>query len=271
MLSFAERVDRCWREKRVIVGHCSTRSTKPLRIADDFHGTPGVAAPMSCRRKRIFKAIRMRTSNLIFAAVAVFVIDSSAQAGHFCEHCGCHRNCRKVCRLECGKKKETKIEYGMECEDFCVPGHSKKCGVKVECDCNGHHHRTVIWQPTCAKVHTRKKLVKKEVTKEVPDYKWVVEEYCCVCGQCVKVDRDAKAPRAELSRDRLPLAATTFEGDDLSPDVTSQTHGRLASIAVDIDDEDEPAEATQMEASDEEENATRPAQARRPFLSLFSR
>lgn len=132
----------------------------------------------------------MRHCIMLAAVAALVACATRAEAGRFfCHHCGCCRNCKKICRLKCEKKEESKIEYVCECEDFCIPGPSKKCGVKTECDCDGHH-RKILWQPTCARVHTRKKLVKKEVTKEVPDYKWVVEEYCCVCGHWVKVDRE---------------------------------------------------------------------------------
>lgn len=136
--------------------------------------------------------MNVRTALLVIAATAALAIPTAARAGHFfCDQCGCHQNCRKVCKLVCEKKKETSTEYTSECEDFCIPGPSHKCGVRYEHDeCGGHPHRKIIWQPTCAKVHTRKKLIKKEVTKEVPDYKWVVEEYCCICGTLVKIERD---------------------------------------------------------------------------------
>lgn len=139
----------------------------------------------------------MRQSILLAATALLLACAARAEAGRFfCHHCGCCQNCKKICRLKCEKKKDTKTEYVCECEDFCVPGPSKKCGVKVERDCDGHH-RTILWQPTCARVRTRKKLVKKEVTKEVPDYKWEVEEYCCVCGHWVKVDRDKAKDKDE--------------------------------------------------------------------------
>lgn len=132
----------------------------------------------------------MRHCLLLAAMLLPLACVTRAEAGRvFCRHCGCWQNCKKVCHVKCETKKETKTEYVCECEDFCVPGPSKKCGVKIERDCLGRH-RTIIWQPRCARVHTKKKLVKKEVTKEVPDYKWEVEEYCCVCGHWVKVVRD---------------------------------------------------------------------------------
>jgi hypothetical protein len=147
----------------------------------------------AARPSHLLGGIDMRTAVLLLAAAAtaMLAMPPAARAGHlFCHQCGCHQNCRKVCKLVCEKKKETTIEYSSECEEFCIPGPSHKCGVCYERDeCGGHPHRKVIWQPTCAKVHTRKKLVKKEVTKEVPDYKWVVEEYCCICGVLVKMER----------------------------------------------------------------------------------
>jgi hypothetical protein len=146
-------------------------------------------------------------SPVLFAAAAILLLASSVEAASLCPHCGCHRDCKKVCRLICEKKKEKKTEYDVECEDFCIPGPSKRCGIKTECDCNGHRHCEYIWQPTCATVHTRKKPVKKEVTKEVPVYKWKVEEYCCVCGQLIKVDKKDKkaaAPDDKIKAERLP-------------------------------------------------------------------
>jgi hypothetical protein len=37
--------------------------------------------------------------------------------------------------------------------------------------------------PGSAKVHTKKKLMKKTVTKKVPSHKWVVEDLCDNCAQ----------------------------------------------------------------------------------------
>ncbi|HVX13202.1 MAG TPA: hypothetical protein VHC22_18600 [Pirellulales bacterium] len=146
-------------------------------------------------------------SHVLFAATAIVLLASSVEAASLCQHCGCHRNCKKVCRLICEKKKEKKTEYDVECEDFCIPGPSKRCGIKTECDGDGHRHCEFVWQPRCATVHTRKKLVKNEVTKEVPVYKWKVEEYCCVCGHLIKVeekDKKAAAPDDKIKAERLP-------------------------------------------------------------------
>jgi hypothetical protein len=127
----------------------------------------------------------MKALGIVLAVgLAAWACDAQAGIRH-CDHCGCRRNCKKYCRLVCGTKTETKTEYSCESEDFCVPGPSERCGVKSEFDCEGHKHRTTIWKPACAEVRTRTNLVKKEIKKEVPDYKWIVEEICPGCGHCV--------------------------------------------------------------------------------------
>lgn len=113
---------------------------------------------------------------MLACASALLSGDTRADTG-CCEHCGCRHKVKKVCRLVCETKKEKKAEYCCETEDFCVPGRSQRCG--TTCDCDGH--RKPVWKPTCARVRTKTKLVKKEVTKEVPTWKWVVEEICCDC------------------------------------------------------------------------------------------
>jgi len=149
-------------------------------------------------------------------AVGLVAWVSDVQAGYrHCDHCGCRQNCKKYCRLVCGTKTETKTVYSCESEDYCVPGPSEKCGVKCECDCEGHKHRTTIWKPTCAKVRTRTNLVKKEIKKEVPDFKWVVEEICGGCGHCVsRTERSAGTSLASID-DRAEGTESAIDG---SPD-----------------------------------------------------
>jgi len=153
----------------------------------------------------------MRSFGIVLAAgLVAWTADVQAGLRH-CGHCGCERDCNKVCRVECGTKKETKIEYSCECEDFCVPGRSRKCGVTCECDDHGCKTHRTVWQPTCGKVRTRKNLVKKEVSKEVPDYKWVVEEICSGCGQCACRTEHTRCPsQACLADDSeiRPVSAT---------------------------------------------------------------
>jgi len=125
----------------------------------------------------------------MFAGCVVLTFAASLSA-ECCKHCGCDDGCRKVCHLKCDVKKETKIEYSVECEDFCVPCKSEKVG--YECKCHTKHCllgckevccEKPVYEPTGAQIHTKKKLIKHEVTKEVPTYKWVVETLCddCAC------------------------------------------------------------------------------------------
>ncbi|MGD9722495.1 MAG: hypothetical protein AB7O59_13400 [Pirellulales bacterium] len=114
---------------------------------------------------------------LLLTAVALLFSPVLAVAGNCCAHCGCHDNCCKVCRVVCETKKVTKPVYDCECEDFCIPGKSECCWTCDEC---GHRKRE--YTPTCGKVHTRVKLVKRNETKEVKSYKWVVEDLCTNCA-----------------------------------------------------------------------------------------
>src|SRR5262245_5063790 len=111
-------------------------------------------------------------SLLCGAAVLVWlVLAAPLLAGDdCCAGCGCAAECCKVCRAVPSTKKVTKVTYECECEDFCVPGKSDHCVNYDECG-----HKKHIYTPTCAKVRTRTKLIKKETTTEVPTTKWVVE------------------------------------------------------------------------------------------------
>lgn len=129
-------------------------------------------------------------------ALALAATASAGEASQrYCGHCGCQRHCKKVCRLICGTKKETKTEYECQCEDICIPGRSVKCGEKCECNRLGIKCCHAVLKPVCGKVRTKRVLVKKQVEKEVPDYKWVVEKVCCHCGQ--KLDDNAAGGGAE--------------------------------------------------------------------------
>ncbi len=120
---------------------------------------------------------------LLLTMVAVTPMFAQGNGHHSCcPQCGCHQ-VRKVCRLVPDVKKVTKTVYDYECEDFCVPGPSKICGIKCVPDCDAHHgvRKEIIWQPCCGKVYTRKKLVKKTITEEKPGFKCVV---VCLCNSC---------------------------------------------------------------------------------------
>lgn len=124
-----------------------------------------------------------------------------------CHHCGCHDNLQKTCRLVCEEKEIKEPKYSVKCEDFCVPGPSKRCGKECECDCNSWFGHTCkwIWEPTtCAAVHTRKVLVKEEVKKKVPSYKWVVEYQCGGCGHCGAHEKVVDAKTAAQLQPPVP-------------------------------------------------------------------
>jgi hypothetical protein len=185
--------------------------------------------------------------------IAVAASISTAEAGqHLCNHCGCRQNCRKVCRLICGTKKEVKTEYSCECEDFCIPGPSQKCGVKCECNRLGIKCCHAVYKPTCAKVHTKRVLVKKEVSKEVPDYKWVVEEVCCHCGQCIDGTQQPTAgPKAAMALygAKVEADAALFESPGGIQQVSAEEEaidsyavGEEEALASDEDEEPQVSE-----------------------------
>jgi hypothetical protein len=90
-----------------------------------------------------------------------------------------------------------KITYTCECEDFCVPGVSKRCGTITETDEHGCEHCKPNYVPQCARVRTRTKLVKHVTEKEVQSYRWVVEYVCDSCAsRCAECAAGAPAKGA---------------------------------------------------------------------------
>jgi hypothetical protein len=118
---------------------------------------------------------------LLLAAAGAALADECCGNSECCARCGCNCCCQPVCRLVPATKKVPKIEYCCECEDFCVPGRSCHTVTYDECGCKQH-----CYTPTCGKVYTRTKLVKKETIEEKPGYKCVVEYVCdhCANGNC---------------------------------------------------------------------------------------
>jgi hypothetical protein len=112
-----------------------------------------------------------------------------------CAHCGACCACQKVCRLVCDAKKVEVVCWGVACEDFCLPKPSEPgCRhsriVCADCDASCDREPPVAapkrfvwrdWIPTCAKLFTKKKLMKKTETVTVPSFKWVVEDLCTDC------------------------------------------------------------------------------------------
>ena len=154
------------------------------------------------------------TRRCIVMLAAALAIVSVAEAGDgCCAHCGCKAECRKVCRLVYEEKKVEVLCWGCKCEDFCVPGPSGPgcrhcetvCGT-CEAHADGHEPHAkpkrfvwTEWFPSCAQVHTRKRLMRKAETVKVPSHKWVVEDLCPRCepecqGDTVRPGVEVPAP-----------------------------------------------------------------------------
>lgn len=108
-----------------------------------------------------------------------------------CIGCGHQCCCEKVCRLEKEEKKISVACWGSKCEHFCLPGPSCQCcrhceEVCTECEFKiSSASRTLSWYhwiPGCPEgIATKKKLMRKTVTKTVPSFKWVVVDLCPNC------------------------------------------------------------------------------------------
>jgi hypothetical protein len=92
----------------------------------------------------------------------------------------------------------------MKCEDFCSQGKSCRGCKNCEEVCQSAEKdgsgpciapQTFVWYdwiPGCSKgIYTKKKLMKKTVTKTVPSFKWVVED---LCAECEAKTQDALVP-----------------------------------------------------------------------------
>jgi hypothetical protein len=131
---------------------------------------------------------------ILLASLAAAVA-AKASAQDSCCHCGGGCGVRKVCRLVCESEVIKDYCYGCECEDFCIPGCAKRgclhcdgcCGELENCDCCDQRPWCRLewfnWCPTCAQPKSVKKLVKYEISREVPRHKWVVETVCEGCCQ----------------------------------------------------------------------------------------
>ena len=125
---------------------------------------------------------------ILTVVAAVWAV--AAGAGDFCcAVCGCHDRTNKVCHLVCETRKVQITCWGLQEEDFCVPGPSSRGDRHCETICESSlpcTERQFVWfdwAPSCtATVFTRKKLQKRIVTREVPSYKWVTEDLCPRCA-----------------------------------------------------------------------------------------
>lgn len=94
--------------------------------------------------------------------------------------------CGGNCRLETIEKKLEITCWRCECEEFCVPGPSLPGCQHSEAVCDSpagkkswfSASKLFVWRnwtPGCAKVQSRKKLMRKTVVKKVPSHRWVAE------------------------------------------------------------------------------------------------
>jgi len=147
---------------------------------------------------------RQFLGSMIAAAFAPVLATVGNAADRCCAHCGCSASrCRKVCRLVREDKKITTTCWGMQCEEICVPQPStpecKHCETvcpKTPEDKNiCAQPKKIVWTswiPGCgADVFTKRKLMKKTVTKTVPSFKWVVED---ACQQCISAIEPVTVP-----------------------------------------------------------------------------
>ncbi len=161
-------------------------------------------------------------------AVAIglaFAVQAHAGDG-CCAHCGCAAPCQKVCRLVCEEKKIEITCWGCKTEEFCLPGPSKRgcrhsetvCDLcEASCDSTLPHAKpkTFVWTewfPSCARIFTKKKLMKKTETVTVPSYKWVVEDLCNVCEAncpCASVPPGADIPPPPVAGAKVKIAPTS--------------------------------------------------------------
>ena len=105
--------------------------------------------------------------------------DKSAADGR-CDRCGSGCCVVKVCAPRCTTKEITKVSWQTECEDFCVPGRSRRCPDpcgRHACPCRGGG----TWEPGCGSVRSREVLVKKTTKESKATVEWKVEERCGTC------------------------------------------------------------------------------------------
>ncbi len=167
-----------------------------------------------------------------FGTVVLWNVRPAAAGGLCCALCGqSDENCEKVCRLVPTEKKITVTCWGCESEDICLPGPSRAscrhCEIACDVDggecshCRGLLRRYFVWAEwtpcshpcllcTQPKIVTKKKLMKKTVTKTIPAYKWVVEDLCADCEEGCLAEQTADGvlipPPPKLNEDVRILA-----------------------------------------------------------------
>jgi hypothetical protein len=146
-----------------------------------------------------YQSGRMLLWSLLMLAAVTNTIGPIHAQDACCCHCRGTDGCHKVCRLVCETKKVTVVCWGMQTEDFCVPGPSSVCMRHVECVCGDDTDPKAPctkpkkfpwteWIPASnAKIYTKNKLMKRTITKTIPSFKWVVEDLCENCEAQVPI------------------------------------------------------------------------------------
>lgn len=165
-----------------------------------------------------------RVSLLLVAIALGGLLADTALAGCRCRSAACG----KVCKVVETTREITVTCYGCECDEVAIPGRAEKCrthgdcdetcdccagtcGCTQPCECKCDHEplckvRWTEWIPGCATAKSRKTLVKYELTKEVPSYKWEVVSGC----ECDGVPACALKPAPEGAQlgQSFPLSET---------------------------------------------------------------
>lgn len=140
-------------------------------------------------------------SRLTFAASLLVCVAWTCSVSAFecpCARCGHAADCQKVCRLVTETKKVEVICWGYKDEDFCLPCPSTECEQHCETACVDCEKDSKVesqpkaflwtrWLPTSAESYTRRKLMKRVTTKEVPSFKWVYEDVCEKCASATPI------------------------------------------------------------------------------------
>ena len=136
-----------------------------------------------------------------------------------CRRCGLAKTCKVVREM----KKVKKTVWAVECEEFCpsLPGCGRACkpcggcgkaSCESCCDPRASLRRPMV-PPRCCKVRCRKKLVKKEITCEVPIYKCVVvccNRGCCEAEGCGEAEAAAPAEATTRAAPLPPVMGTSY-------------------------------------------------------------
>jgi len=153
-----------------------------------------------------------------------------------CQLCGCG-SCSKVCRLVCEDKKVTVTCWGVQEEEFCIPGRGvEQCKHCEEvCECQEDEGEVCSrpklfswreWQP-CGdpEIRTKRKLMRKTVTKKVPTYKWVIQDLCEDCRRAVESGNEPR-PAAEKEKPATPAKESSGRGNSAKSDAGGEPKGK---------------------------------------------